>query len=543
MRLRLIAAVIGTVTTLAALPPLAAPPAFGRSRKVVKIHVSIRHAHADDSNRGTLKRPVKTLGEGIKRAIAAGQKGRGARVIVHDGVYRESVTIPDNGSASIQVVGIGRPVVSGSDVWTGWTRQGASNVFEHAWSFGWGMTPIPEGWEPIHDYIEARPMILRTEMLFVGGKHLRQVPDKSQVDAKPGTYFVNEAADRIYVHIPKKKASANPRIEVATRPRLMTFNGRSNVLVQGFEFRHARTPIGEGGALTFNGGSGLRIINNRFVWNNWNGLSLYDHRNVLVEDNVGNFNGSGGITASYVRGLRMVSNETSYNNWRGAIGSPFKKGDRAVDHGLIDWATGQKFLHLRDAVFTNHKSVGNRTGGLWFDYDNKNVVITGAILVDNLTHGVFVEASQGPVKITNSRICWNETGVLVQDSRNGVIRRSAVGSNKIGQIFLVGLAEPRTVTDSETGERLKVRAEKWKVTSNKSTSQSDQRAIGTYLPKEPWDHFVSTLRSKSNKWGHGERKDIFQIVDGKRLTLKGWRKHTGQDLDSHATPSSKRCKT
>jgi len=93
---------------------------------------------ASDSNRGTERRPLRTIGEAAERALKRYGKGLATVVAIAPGIYRESIEL--NGSASptggsIVFRGSRGTVVSGSDVWTSWRPVSGTRLFAHRWPF------------------------------------------------------------------------------------------------------------------------------------------------------------------------------------------------------------------------------------------------------------------------------------------------------------------------------------------------------------------------------------------------------------------------
>ncbi len=91
------------------------------------IHVDEGDPLADDSNPGTHDEPVETIGQALSLASGYNAESTPVRVIISPGVYRESLAMFGDESstpAAITLEGAGEGViVSGSDVWTGWTTR------------------------------------------------------------------------------------------------------------------------------------------------------------------------------------------------------------------------------------------------------------------------------------------------------------------------------------------------------------------------------------------------------------------------------------
>ena len=109
--------------------------------------------------------------------------------------------------------------------------------------------------------------------------------------------------------------------------------------------------------------------------------------------------------------LNVLSSEATWNGWRAARGVTSATSSEFIDNNLLDFGAGQKFFHLRDALFMDFRAMHNQTAGLWFDSDNSGVRLVRVKLIGNRTQGIHLEASQGPIHLVRSSICGNETGV------------------------------------------------------------------------------------------------------------------------------------
>lgn len=507
--------------------------------------VHVRTRHASDRNPGTEERPVRTIKRGVAIAVLASSRGRPARVVVHPGIYREGgIVIPsgprDAGRLTLTAKRKGTVIVSGSDVWGGW-QQHSQQIYKHAWSYNWGTAPIPSDWEGTYaePQMQNNPVIRRREMIFVDGESLYQVMSYGELQrsARPA-FYVEESNDVVYIKLNGDRTPEDSRIEVATRSELVNV-ARNNVAIHGFRFQHANSSL-EGRAVSIHDVRNVTILDNRFLWNNWFGLHLAASRNITVERNVANHNGSGGITAFHLDDLSMIRNETSFNNWRGVRGWDQNDHSKPVDPNLVDFASGQKFFGLFGARFVGHRSIGNFTGGLWFDYGHRYVTIENSLFKNNMTHGVFFEASRGPFEVRDSAFCSNETGILFGNSENGTIRDSVFRRNVLSGMFVAGVAGERSVRERGTDETVNLITRNWTLLDNTVSVEGDQRVMSTYLTDD-WDTFVGTLMSNGNRWLHDGDPDVFQVKNGEILDLAGWRTHSGQDEDSKSSEGDTRC--
>src|SRR3990170_6832229 len=68
-----------------------AQPAGARGEIV--LHVDGRHPGAHDRTAAAADAPLKSIGEAARRAIDNRRAGRATRILVHPGVYRESIAM------------------------------------------------------------------------------------------------------------------------------------------------------------------------------------------------------------------------------------------------------------------------------------------------------------------------------------------------------------------------------------------------------------------------------------------------------------------
>lgn len=513
-------------------------------RAKVTIHVARNHKNASNNNPGTKAKPFATIRRGAARAANASANGKRVVVIIHRGTYREGITFHAEapkrklGPVAFRGARGKRVTISGSQVWDGW-NQLADGVYVRTWPYRWGHTPLPSGWQHLSQ--DEMPLVIRRrEMIFVNGRRLTQVMSRDELNSRRNSFFVSESDGAVYVRLRKGLDLRKRKVEVAVRPLLFGSNGYRGLTLRNLTFQHANTPL-DRAAVFFSKASGLTVKNSNFLQNNWRGLGLYRSKNVVIKNTRANRNGVGGVSANRTTGTRFVDTETSYNNWRGSRGWNKKDHSIAIRDHFIDFATGQKFFHVRDAFFLRHKAARNLTGGIWFDYDNEDVVMKSPVLKNNLTHGAFIEASQGPFRINRGRICNNETGILLQKSTKGKITRTAFAKNILGQILVSGGGDARQVTDRDNGKVRLLEARHWKLRGNRYFSSRGQFHLRTYLPNENWNKFVKTLRAGENRYhfrGH-ERK--FRIAGGNELSLRRWKRYSGQDAGSSASKKSVGC--
>jgi hypothetical protein len=475
-------------------------------------HVDARSPAASDQNPGTAPLPLKTLRRTVELAGAANAGGTPATILVHPGTYRESVPVPAGGTGAAMILratDAGQAVISGSDIWTGWTRRGPTPVFTHAWPYAWGLAPAPPRWPPLQDIVRRR------EMVFVNGRLLRQVLAPASLEE--GTFFVDEAGRTIALSAPGGADPNTATVEVAVRPTLLAAAGRANLTVSGLVFEHGATPVDES-AVTFDRMTNLVVQDTVVRWNNWGGLAINQSADVTAVRNIASHNGGRGMEAWRVRSLHFAGNDTSSNNWRGGWGH------------FTGWAAaGFKAMQIHGGAIDHHEARFNRAHGLWLDTDNEHVTITDGVWCSNLRNGGFIEASQGPITIVRATSCGNgQRGILATESSHLTVRNSALYGNGEAQ-FEVGGEPSRRVTNWETRRTADVRTENLTLCGNAVVGEKDGQDV---LAVPSWTFLLSSLRSSRNDWWNPHTAASFRLEGSTHLDLAGWRRASGQDADS-----------
>jgi parallel beta-helix repeat protein len=481
------------------------------------LYVNNQYPQASDQNPGAADLPLKTINTAAKIARQNQVNNIGTKIVIYPGTYRERIDLSTYGPVDKDVPIIfeskeqGKVIVSGSDVWNGWTRQGNTDIYTHSWPYKWGLAPYPAGWE---GNVVLRPIVRRREMIFVNGKALEQVISLDEL--KVGRFYVSENDGIVYVWLSPGTDINNTDIEVATRSGLFYANGKRNIALRRLTFQHDNSPL-DGTAVYFVDSSNILVEDRRFVWNNWTGLGMSVSRSVSARRNMADHNGGGGMATYKIKTLLFEDNETSYNNWRGAKG------------GFLGWAVaGIKNMCIRDGVYRRHKAVGNQTRGFWLDFDNANILIEAASWCDNLTNGIFIEASQGPITIADSVICHNRKyGIQTTNSSNVTLGRNTIYGNGSSQIRVTGDVE-RAVTNWETGEQRLLKVERWTLQENVIVGEDARQLL---LDTPGWGHFFGSLASQGNGWYNPEKGNAFK-VGGVYLDFRGWQVITGQDFKS-----------
>jgi hypothetical protein len=475
---------------------------------LVQVHVS---PSGSDAWAGTAAAPVRSVAEGLARAIENRANGQGTRVNLHPGVYRESLlgnySTAGGALLVIHAVHPGTVTVAGSDVWTDWTCEGA--VCTHVWPFTWGAAENP--W-PDQDIGE---LALRREVIVVNGTMLEQ---RLAIDALvPGSFYVDEENGRVHLRPPTGADLEAALVEVAVRPTLVRLQGLSDLVLKGVRFAHAASPF-RAAAVEIVDQRDVLIEDSVIEWNGQTGISLKGRR-ITLRHTAMNHNGSSGVSAFQVVDVLLEDTETAHNNWRGVAGD------------YTGWEVGQKFFSAHRLTLRRHDSHSNATRGFWIDTDGVDVLIDDSRFCDNLTNGLFVEASQGPIIVRDSVLCRNEQSGLVTSATHGLtLVGNVLDRNGRSQVYVSG-DFGRIVTDWETGETHVLNNRDWTWHGNVMTGAGDALLISTTHPPEHWRALMGAADFDFNTYLH-DTSDTFRVPGGRRLDFGDWQDETNQDFNS-----------
>jgi len=524
------------VSTLALLGSQAFSQAHVTENQTTLIYVDAKSG--SDSNSGTQSSPLRTIQAAVTKAKTNNTKSIGTKVLINPGVYREAVTIYSNSNQTsapmtFQATQTGQAIIAGSDVLTNWYHTTNNlSVFTHSWTYDFGSCAVPSGWPT-----GFAGVVLRTEMIFVNGVPLTQVMSFSALRA--GTFYVNEGANEINIWPSSSTDMNSAVVEAAVRPQTLNMSGRTNVVFRGLVFRHAATCINRYGA-NVNSSSNILFDQIQAIWNNWGGIGISSSKQITVQNSVASHNGGIGFAANTDLNTLFNANESDYNNWRGAMGA------------LYDWGMGgTKLMYMHGATVTNHYSYRNQAQGLWFDTDGKNVTIDHATLAENVLAGLQLEVDEGPISLTNSRLCSSGLGLNIINSQNITASNNVFYSNggtnivKVqGQIYLAGKLGGRSAKDWETGQTYNIISNNLTLSGNTvQDARSGQYVFGTYLSGSDWSRFEDSLSSDNNNWYDSATSKAFKLPNGKIVDLSGWQLETREDLASTWNSASNSCGT
>ena len=315
---------------------------------------------------------VRTISEAATKAKP------GDTIMIHDGIYRETVTVEKSGTAEKPIRFRAAPgenvIITGADAIREWRKEpGGENIFSAPWPhrfIGWNRT----GTHPDDDY---HAMIGRCEQVFILGHPLLQVLDRGKLSR--GTFYADLDARRIYV-CPRDGMDLSkepPLVEASSRLMLWRSKG-AYVHLSGVRFRYAANMAQHGAAL-FEGDHGV-VEDCVFESMNSSGAT-FSACNLIVRRCVFQDNGQLGFGANRAHDLLFTECTVRNNNVKG-----FSRG----------WeAGGDKLVLCRGAVLEKSQFVGNHGNGVWFDIGNEDCVVRNCLIADNEDAGIFYEISYG----------------------------------------------------------------------------------------------------------------------------------------------------
>ena len=358
----------------------------------------------------------RTIGEAAKQA------GPGDLVLIHTGVYRESVTVASSGTPDrpiqFQAAPAATVVVTGADPLTGWQREpGPDNIYSVVWPYSFQNNRANHT-HPEDDY---HRMIGRTEQVFVQNYGLHQVLHRAEMSR--GSFFADLDGKRLYVWDAANQDLNTLHVEASTRESLWNCTG-DNVEVRGLCFRAAANAA-QNGAAEF-AGRGDVVEDCTFEQTNGCGVRFEgpDQRALrcTIQDN-----GQLGFAAVRAHHLRMSDCLIQNNNT--------KDFDRGWEAG------GNKTALTRGAVISHCRVLNNRGCGLWFDIGNEGCEVENCLIAGNEDVGLYSEISYGlrahdNVIVGNGfggNTSWaSQAGITLYVSPGCVIERNLLVGNRDG---------------------------------------------------------------------------------------------------------------
>ncbi|MCW2531054.1 MAG: putative sortase-sorted surface protein [Blastococcus sp.] len=382
-----------------------------------------------DTGAGTLTSPWQSVTKAVNSAPD------GATVVLREGTYTESVTIPKGKRLTLQPYPRETVWFDGSRDVSGWVADGAAwrvngwtAQFDHSPTYTKGAA---DGRSPGWSFVNpAYPMAAYPDMVFIDGVPQWQVASRAAVTE--GTFYVDDGGDRLYLGTDP----AGHSVRASTLSIGLTVYGAGSV-VRGIGVQRYATPVPDKGALRALAPD--VTLENVVVRDNATQGIYVGGQNLGIRNTLRHVTAQGngllGIESSFSDGLVVDAVRVTGNN--------IERFNQAPVSG------GMKICSARDLSVTGSVFADNVGTGLWFDESVHGVTVARNDILRNTGHGISYEISSQAViadnlvagngdagmKINNaSRIeIWNNTVVdnagrpiwVVQDSRLASNRNTA----------------------------------------------------------------------------------------------------------------------
>jgi hypothetical protein len=459
----------------------------------------------------------------------------GTKVIINPGTYRESISLiatrhDSSLPITFQAASSGTVSISGAVENSNWTTfAGNRNIYVAPWLNDWGYCQADGGNAPYEPKI-----VLRREMVFVNGTPMTQVLALSSVKY-PGTFFVDETANLVYLWPPSGTNMSTADVEVATEPTLLSLQAPGHelngIVFRGIVFKDANSCHGQPAVTVSGNATNILFDSDTFEWNNGQGLFLDQSASFLtVQNSIANHNGGAGFDTFQLTNVLWSNDTANYNNWRGALGAYYA------------WGTGGYHIFSdHNETMTNVTANFNQTHSIHWDTDNANITVNSFFSTRNIIGPLF-EKSEGPLTVTNSHFCNSATaqagyaGFIFRMSKSATLTNNILYNNNLAQILVTGDPGGVVITNWQNGRVYDLVTSDITLTGNTIVAIGPQDTIKDgYLGGTDWTAFVSTYKAGTNNYWNASNESPFVVPTprgGTSNTLAQWRSNTTQDYTS-----------
>ncbi|WP_341953221.1 right-handed parallel beta-helix repeat-containing protein [Salinibacterium sp. TMP30] len=359
----------------------------------------------DNDGDGSREFPLRTIKAAIARAVAGGT------IVLREGDYHESVTIPDGKPLTVQSYPDEAAWLDGSQVAEGWASNGAH------WSMPWDVVfdssptytrGAEDNTEEHWNFVTSKhPLAAHPDQLWWDDEPLTQVTGIDELTAT--SFFHDEAAGLLYLG-----ADPSEHVILASELQRAVSIRAADTVIRGVGVRRYAPSVPDFGAVTV---ERPRVTLENVVISESATTGLFiTAANVTLRNVTSTKNGMIGVAANFaddlvIEGLKASGNNTEWFN-------------RAPVAG------GMKLTRSRTVVISGSEFSDNNATGLWFDQSCRDIAITGSELAGNKGHGVFLEISARAV-IADNYIAHNDNlGMKINDTSSVEIRNNLVVSKK-----------------------------------------------------------------------------------------------------------------
>jgi len=421
-----------------------------------EFHVSV---NGDDNNEGMITTPFRTIQH------AANQAMPGDVIIVHEGVYRESVN-PLRGGISKENYIVYKAgdhenvVIKGSEIIKEWKKfEGDVWRVTIPNSFFGNFNPYKE---IIHgDWFDDHGRVHHPGQVYLNGKSFYESntlqgavsPVSLGLSKTVYTWYCETDNENTYIYANFKGKNPNKEtVEINVRQSCFypSKPGVNFITVSGFIMSQAATPWApptaeQIGLLGTHWSKGWIIENNTISESRCVGITLGKDRK--TGQNVWSKNKSKDGATHYNEvifraldagwsketiGSHTVRYNTIFNcEQAGIVGSLGAVFSQIYDNHIHDIWTKRQFsgaeiagikIHAPiDAVIRNNH-IHNAGRGIWLDWMTQGTRVSGNLCYDNTVNDLFVEVSHGPFMVDNNILLsieairtWSEGGIYVNN--------------------------------------------------------------------------------------------------------------------------------
>lgn len=374
----------------------------------------------DDRSPATAGAPLRTLAAAVRRAPT------GATIVVRQGIYSESVTIPAGKRLTVQSYPGETVWLDGSSTVSGFRRSGSVWIAAD-WKYRFDASPTytkgaPDGSEPGWRFVDPRyPMAAHPDQLWVGGARQAQVATREQV--VEGTFFV----DRDRRELVLGSDPSGRTVRASTLSKALTVAGEGS-RIRGIGVRRYATSVWQLGAVTVNAPA-VSVQNVVVSDNATTGISI-NAAGVRLEKVTAVGNGMLGLHAHQADGLVVSDVLAGQNNLESFNRAPVAGGMKI---------TSSRGVSVRRSVFADN--LGN---GLWIDESAYQVRILSSAAVANTGTGVVLEVSSRALVAGNTITDNQGNGLMVINTDTVEIANNTISGNRQRGLGLTTSDRPRT---------------------------------------------------------------------------------------------------